>query len=469
MHKKRYLDEFIDNISESDFAIEAVMKKTILEKANKKIRKSKWAYLKSIAAACILLVALSAFIPNSPVNALCKRIFSFIPGVGIVQNSDGVNKIKAVLNEPVKVLSGDEFVEIKTAYITDNTLRISLKTNVGAVDAEEIEDSMEFKRFFAGETAPTLYLVGANGKTKSSHSVWGGPSFETRVYTMDASFILEEVSIISEVYKFEMAGFNQLIEIAMSPVNSVTNPESISNVAVIDNIMVFANISRGKGILEVLLSSVAPEEYKDIRFHLFDHEAQLFNSGVKVIDEDGMTYMPDEKLRENNNGNIGSLYFNIPDEARGLKLIVPQILYNKRNYENGIKISIPKIGHEKRINKKLDLPGSKIIIETASIVPVGDPLLPDGFREFDCLRIDAVAVVGNNKREMVLRIIPRIEVPDSGFGYNSTSQSSYAELWDSDQKGYSITSFDGLTSTKKILINFDVEYAMEGPWIINLK
>jgi hypothetical protein len=469
MHKNRYLDEFTENILESDFSIEAVMKTEILDKTYKKIKKNKWAYLKSIAAACILLVVLSAFIPDSPVNALCKRIFSFIPGVGIVQNSDGVSQIKAVLNEPVKVLNGDEFVEIKTAYITDNTLRLSIKTNVGAVDAEGIEDPVEFKRFFAGETAPTLYLVGVNGKTKSSHSVWSSPSFETRVYSIDVIFNLDEESIINEVYKFEMAGFNKLIEITMSSVNSGTDPESVSNVAVIDNIMVFANISRGNGILEVLLSSVAPEEYNDIRFHLFDHEAQLFNNGIKVIDEDGMIYMPDEKLRENNNGNIGSLYFNIPDKVKGLKLVVPQILYNKRNYENGIKISMPKIEHEKKINKKLDLPGSNIIIETASVVPVGDPLLPDGFKEFDCLRIDAGAVVGDNKREMVLRVIPRVEVPDGSFGYNSTSQSSYAELWGSDQKGYSITSFDGLTSTKKILINFDVEYAMTGPWIINLK
>ena len=309
MHKNRYLDEFTENILESDFSIEAVMKTEILDKTYKKIKKNKWAYLKSIAAACILLVVLSAFIPDSPVNALCKRIFSFIPGVGIVQNSDGVSQIKAVLNEPVKVLNGDEFVEIKTAYITDNTLRLSIKTNVGAVDAEGIEDPVEFKRFFAGETAPTLYLVGVNGKTKSSHSVWSGPSFETRVYSIDVIFNLDEESIINEVYKFEMAGFNKLIEITMSSVNSGTDPESVSNVAVIDNIMVFANISRGNGILEVLLSSVAPEEYNDIRFHLFDHEAQLFNNGIKVIDEDGMIYMPDEKLRENNNGKYWQLIF----------------------------------------------------------------------------------------------------------------------------------------------------------------
>ncbi|NLE25230.1 MAG: hypothetical protein GX625_07800 [Clostridiaceae bacterium] len=390
MPENRYLDAFTDNISEADFALEADMKRVILEKTYKKIRKNKWDYFKSIAAACVLLAALSAFVPNSPVNALCKRIFSFIPGVGIVQDTDGVNPIKAVLNEPVKAIDGDEFVEIKTAYITDNILHVSIKTNVGAINAGKFDDPAEFKKFFAGETAPDLYLIGFKGKIKSGHSVWSGPSFETRVYSIDASFILADEDINNQVFKFEMDGFDQSIEIAMSSVNSGIEPESIGNVAVIDNIMIFANINRENGILEVLLSSVAPEEFKNIRFHLYDHEAQLFDKGIYIADADGNIYKPDDELREKRNSDIDILYFNIPDQADDLKLIVPQILYSKRNYENGIKISMPKIGLERRINKKF-------------------------------------------------------------------------------QKGYSITTFDGLTSTKKILIKFDVEYAMTGPWVISLK
>ena len=33
---------------------------------------------------------------------------------------------------------------------------------------------------------------------------------------------------------------------------------------------------------------------------------------------------------------------------------------------------------------------------------------PDEFREFECLRIDAGAVVGENKKEMVLRVLPNV-------------------------------------------------------------
>ena len=40
MHKNRYLDEFTENILESDFSIEAVMKTEILDKTYKKIKKT---------------------------------------------------------------------------------------------------------------------------------------------------------------------------------------------------------------------------------------------------------------------------------------------------------------------------------------------------------------------------------------------------------------------------------------------
>lgn len=469
MLKKRYLDEFTDNISEADFVIGAEMKKAILEKTCKKIRINKWFNFKSIAAACILLIALSAFIPNTPVNALCKKIFSFIPGIGIVQNSDGTNQIEAVLNEPIKVINDGEFVEIKTAYIMKNTLQISIKTNVGAVNVGDFDDPAKFKEFFAGETAPNLYLVRSKGKIKPNHSVWSGPSYETRVYSIKASFVLEEENINTQTFKFEMEDFDQVIEILMSPVNSDTSPESMGNVAVIDNIMVFANVSRENGILEVLLSSVAPNEYKDIRFHLFDNEAQLFESGVKVIDGEGITYTPDEDLQEKNNGGIDSLYFNIPDDVDDLKLIVPQILYNKKNSEEKVKIFISKFGEAKNINRELTLPGSKVTLDSVTLIHANDPILPEDFREYNCLRIDATAVMGENKREMVLRVLPRVEASEGSFGYKSVSQSTYAEIWDSSQKGYSITTFDELDSTKKVLLNFDVEYAMIGPWEINLK
>ncbi len=466
MPENRYLDEFIDSISESDFVIESDIKKAILQKTIKKIRRNKWFNFKSIAAACILLVVLSALIPNTPVNALYKKIFSFIPGVGIVQNPDGENLIKAALNEPVKVFDGNEFVEVKSAYITGKLLRIFIMTNVGSTDVGRFNNLADYKKYMA-EISPRLYMIDSNEKIKSNHSVWTRPSFETQVYSIEASFILGEEDLDSRTFKFEIEGFSQMVEIVMSSVNSGTDPESMGNVAIIDNVMVFANVSRTNGILEVLLSSVTPEEFKNVRFHLYDHETQLFEQGIYVVDEDGNIYKPDDELRQKNNDNINNLYFNIPDDKDGLRLIIPQILYEKRRLVD-LKTSIPEIGKERIINKELDFSGTKIIVEKASIITATDSFLHDEFKADYYLRIDASGLVGENKREMVVRVIPTVKVSDGGF-YLSVSQCTSGELWDSSQKGYSITAFDELSPTKKIILNFDIECAMTGPWEINLK
>lgn len=463
MPENRYLDTFTSGIKESDYIVDSEMKQKILNKTHRKIRDWMF-YLKRITVACIILAALSAFIPETPVNALCQKLFSFIPGIGIVQNSDETGLVKGVLDKPVKIVEGEQFVEIKSAYITDKTLRMSIKTNVGAVDAGEFTDVTEFKKFFAGETAPGIYLLSGNEKIKSSHSSWGGPSFETRVYSIDTNFYLGDAFIDKQVFKLELEGFNRVIEIALSPVNSGTTPETMGNVAIIDNVMVFVNINRQGDVLEVLLSSVAPEDYKDIRFHLFDHENQLFKSSIHIVDKDGNTYEPNDEMRKQNNSSMDNYYFVIPHDIHGLKLIVPQILYNKRNYENDIKITMPKLGKEQKINIELDLSGSLILIEKASIIPSNDPLLPEEFKKYDCLKIDASAKVNNNARETVCRVIPNVEVPDGVFGYVMTSQSVNSELWDSNQRGYSLTVFEKMETTKKILLKFDVEYAMTGPW-----
>ncbi len=468
MPENKYLDTFTSGIEESNFAMDTALKQKILLRTHKKI-KNGWFYFKRIAAACLILAALSAFIPNTPVNALCQKIFSFIPGIGIVQNPENDVRISRVLGKRVKVTDGKQFIEFKTAYITDKTLNISMKTNIGAIDAGEFADPAEFKKFFAGETAPKLYLLGANGKIKSSHSVWGGPSYETRVYSVDASFYLVDNDIDDQVFRFELEGFSKTIELTMVPVSSGTSPESLGNVAVIDNVMVFANVSREGDVLEVLLSSVAPKDYKNIRFHLFDEEKRLFERGVHIIDKEGNIYEPDEGMRKLNNSDINNLYFEIPEGKEELKLVIPQILYNRVYDEDDIKIAMPKPGKDKEMNKEWNLGEGTLTIEKASIIPSNDPMLPDEFKKYDCIKIDANYKPGQNSREIALRVLPKVEVPDSWIDYTMTSQSTYAELWNVVQRGYSITAFDGMETTRKILLKFDVEFAMKGSWVIDME
>lgn len=468
MPENKYLDSFTDGIKESGFTIDSEMKRKILRRTHRKIR-NQWLGFKVTAAACIILAAVSAFIPNTAANAFCRRLFSFIPGLGVIENSEETGIVRSVLDNPVKVVDGEEFVEIKTAYIIDKTLSVSVNTNVGAAGAGEFEDPAEFKKFFAGETAPAFYLISGTEKIKSSRTSRTGPSFETRNYSMDAAFYFEDDYTGEKTFRFQMQGFDKEIEIVMTPVGAGASPESFGNTAVIDNVIVFADVKRDGGVLEVLLSSAAPKDFENISFHLSDSEKGLFESGVYMTDRDGELYLPNDELREKNNDSMNHFYFMIPADKEGLELVVPQILYSGTYRGTDMKISMPEPGREQKINKALDLPGSTVLIEKASIVPQNDPLLPEELRSFDCLRIDAGAK-NDGSREKVCRVIPDIEVRTGIFsGYMPVSQSTYAEHWNSVQKGYSLTSFEGLDSTRKISISFDVEYAMTGPWKIRIQ
>ena len=68
--------------------------------------------------------------------------------------------------------------------------------------------------------------------------------------------------------------------------------------AVIDDVMIFAHTIREKDIVEVLVSIVAPGEYKNPISFLFDYEKELFASGVYLTDQSGARYEPDEELRK---------------------------------------------------------------------------------------------------------------------------------------------------------------------------
>ena len=156
MSESRNLDMFTSNIDESSYTIEFSIKQKILEKTLNRV-KQRWSFLKAIAAASILFILLTAFIPGTAVNALCKKIFSFIPGVGVVQNSDESGRIVSVLENPVRVTDGEMFVEVKSAYIKDKTLNLYIKTNVGTA-GEDITDQWNLKILCCRNRTSSVYV-----------------------------------------------------------------------------------------------------------------------------------------------------------------------------------------------------------------------------------------------------------------------------------------------------------------------
>ena len=97
----RNLDKYIDTIDMDKIKTDDAFTSSVIQKSKRKIYMYKKVRLvKNIAAAFLLLLFLSAFVPGTPVNALCKAVFSFIPGVGVVKTEENGSFIK-VLKDPV--------------------------------------------------------------------------------------------------------------------------------------------------------------------------------------------------------------------------------------------------------------------------------------------------------------------------------------------------------------------------------
>lgn len=506
------LDSFMDRIDESEYKLDrrieekilsAAINKITLEKVDEKKKQNAKAlpqrskslggieplspfycspsvnaankcislYALRSTAACLIIILIFAFIPNSSINAICKKIFSFIPGIGVTLSQDDEAPVKAALDKPVKAESGSEFLEVMSAYIANDYLYVSITTNIGTGRISNIKDKKEVLKYFAAENMPDIYLKYSNKKATLKNFTTGSPSLETKAYNISGYFYIDENTPTDTVFTISMDGFDTAADIRLSPVKSGVMPESMGNTITVNDIIIFANTKRDDGILTVELSSVAPKAVRDVRFYLFDDEKELFNDSIYVLDKDGIRYEPDESLRKLNNSGINTFYFNIPDDKEIAKIVFPQILYNMDN-EAHVKLKMPEAGNTVNIDKTIEIGNSSVRLENASIIPRGDRLLPDEFRKFECLKIDYATSTLSNSSTKILRIIPDILVPSEPFfNYDATPSSGvYSEFLPLDKNsGYALMEFDGMEKAKKIMINLNVEFAIIGPFEMDIK
>ncbi len=481
----RYLDNFIRDFEAGDmntgesgaglvggdrspFCFDDIMKQRILRRTFRRVRRMQTA-ARYAAVACIALLVISYFTPNTPVFALRQAVLSYIPGIGVVRNAGDSDIVSDVLACPVRVVDGDKFVEIRAGFIKGDTLAISGLTNVGTVDAAGLGSTEEYKDIYSEVETPHIYLIRGDTRIKAGLQVWAGPSFETGSYKMNAYFNLDQETA-GGPHILEMDGFGKSIEISLTPTKTGILPEEIGSATVVDGVMIFANITREKDIVEALVSIIAPDEYQNPRCYLFRHEKALFESGICIVDEDGVRYEPDEDLRAGRDEDINTFYFHVPGDRNGLKLVVPQILFESRYRGNDLAISMP--GEEgAALKRQVQLGSYTVSLDGATLIAAGADVLPEDFKPGCCLEITTSATAENGSRESILRLVPEILLPGSGFpSPGRVSQSVQADFWEPGRNGgCSFVCFDHMREIQKIIIHLTAEIAMAGPWEIPLK
>lgn len=439
------IDKLINKDIEEINKLDEMTKKRILLKSKAKLS-NKFKQVKSIAAVLVLIIILSGFIKGTPVNALIRNTFSFIPGVGVMENN-GDLEFKAVLDQQVKVTKNDRTIEIYVAYIQGNYVNVKVETDIFKNEMTE-KEKLEY---YSNESFEDIYLIVDGEKIKSSH-------LTSTIDLFEVGFILKNEYKGNEKLELLIEEIDIVIEFSMSSVFTSENIGDMGSYAVVDDVMFLANMEREKNEVKVQINSLTEQNYNHISFEWFEHENILFDEPVHIIDEDGNKYYPlDEEVNKNKYRN--TFYFDIPEELDNLKLIIPQFLYEVE-YEKKHKVILPNENE-----KIFDVYSFSTKYYDVSVNEI--EYLEEHYHvKFNFSAIEKV----EDSNTIIRRVIPTFYEKIGVFDrfLVSMSQSVYSEAW-IDSQGEVFGEYENVKERDKVTIGYNIEYAYINEIVLNLK
>lgn len=473
MSDKKYFDIYTEHIKDGVQVgqIDAAAQKRILEKTLKKNEMSskdqkhhfKWIKHKKkfLVAACFTLLLLSGFINATPVNALYQSLFQFIPGFGIVKSEEDMS-ISRATTQSYRVTSNAHFFEIKYAYVQNKTLVISALTNIDYSSPKMTMDSTGKRIGISGKAKLGLYLW-MDGEKTYLNNYSEASSNGTDVKKILGTFYLEKVLEDSKI-TLGIDDFDAPIELELDEVKADDAPSNLGNCLFIEDMLIFADLEREGDVAMLNMSSVLPSEYQNLRFYLFDEEQKIYNSSIQIIDVDGNRYYPDEKKRQYNNADIDTFYFDIPEHIKGLKVIIPQMIYDTKAMGE-VKVKKPKWGEYIKVDQSYNIGEIELNFKGLTLISKENDEILKAIGE-DALRFDFTATYKTGSKQRVFQVHPDIKVK-KGFEYVRTSSMGIAPYWTSEQnEGCYYSSFDQQDDATKLSVEIRGSNVLIGPYEI---
>ncbi|MBF4692487.1 hypothetical protein [Fusibacter ferrireducens] len=419
---------------------------------------------KSLVAACFILLFLSGFVNATPVNALYRSIFQFIPGVGIVKSEENMG-ISRATSHAYRVTSNAQFIEIKYAYVQNKTLVFSALTNIDHSAPKVTMDSSGKKTVISGKSKLGVYLWSEDQKIYlTDYTV--ASSNGTDVKKIEGTFYLEKVLEDSKV-TLGIDDFDASIELELEEIKADDAPDKLGNSLFIGDLLIFADLERDGDVATLNMSSVLPSEYQNLRFYLFDDEQKIYNSSIQIMDGDGNRYYPDEKKREANNADIDTFYFNIPEHITGLKVIVPQMIFDTK-VMGEIKVKSPKWGEYIKVDQHYNMGEIDLEFKGLTLVSKENDVTLKAIGE-DALRFDFTAAYKAGSKQSIFQVHPDIQVK-RGFKYVRTSSMGIAPYWMPEQtEGHYYCVLDEQEDVAKLSVEIRSSNVLKGPYEIRIE
>jgi len=338
----RLLNENINidiNANTINSIMNSVYKKTGIKNQKRKV----FLFKKIITYAAIFTIILSSLIL---VGAAINKLFTFIPGYGIVENNDS---IEYILSEPASAENDNVVFTLNNAIANkDNITVMFTLSRKSYTDDQLYKDKQEVlknQQKNDKSTKAKVYLYAGNIKYTEyggSTSSGGKTDNSSFAYTLKA----EDINTTT-TYKLEYENFNISLEFKLKSFNSFDTLEQIGPTEYNNDISITAVPTFVNDKLEVDLYSINKSGYTTCSLFKYNNgylgkDIHLeTNSGIKKYNE------LDEDF-----GIDGMLTFDIEPDDKNFTLKIPFIKVQSDEEEN-ISLKIPKEGEKITINKKI--------------------------------------------------------------------------------------------------------------------
>lgn len=333
------------------------IKKSVYEKAGLKAGRKVYFSRKLVAclATLVIIVTSMAIVGFDNVAAAINKIFSFIPGVGIVENNDS---IEYVLAEPVSSENNNVILSLNNAVATKDTITVMFTIAKTDYTDEQLykdkQEEWEQLQKDGGYQERKVYLYAGSEKyTEYSGSTAGGGKQElsTFAYSMKADNIN-----LNTTYKLEYEDYDLSVEFNLESYESFNNLEDIGPTDYHNDISITAVPTFFDGKVEVNLYSVNNSGYllesynKHYEGYLKKDLHLETDSGIKSYTTPG-----------GYGGVNGKFVFDIEEADKNFNLKVPYIVV-RSDESKKITLKIPKEGEIITLNKEIEFEDSTMTI-----------------------------------------------------------------------------------------------------------
>lgn len=358
------------------------------EEAVKKERGKTVMWRKWAAVAAVLVIATAAVITSPSAQAAIKKIFSFIPGMTIEEQTDNEESYSGILysmdGDPVTKSDGNITVTLENAYVSDYNIDVvytitldfidenNIDYKMTAEDLQKILDDNDVSSFIKvtddngfGPFFEVVHKITVDGKTYDNLQSYGGGSMSKRTMTARLEHISDIINEYGVNLPIVLEIGNLSFDIKLKPIEFYESVEQIGPTAMHNNISVTA-MPRWDG--EVL----------NIKFYALNYSEFTQTYGFIQYKDDGIDkVLPYLEIggknipAEYDGGDGTEFYFDLSpygfndDEKNAAILHVPVV--EVRNDEEAILNF--KVNKDKTIDfpKKISLKYSDIIINNMTV------------------------------------------------------------------------------------------------------